>query len=94
MAGVSSFDKPNVELTFDAIADFFEGEDDPRKIFYHENTPDGKSSVFMISKFWARLHRGDRMRWRELASSICRWAYDVEINTTLKLIFRRWLRLR
>ena len=26
MEGVSSFDKPNVELRFDAIADIFEGE--------------------------------------------------------------------
>jgi hypothetical protein len=40
MAGVSSFDKPIVELTLDAIAEVFQGEDDFRTFFRHQNSPD------------------------------------------------------
>jgi hypothetical protein len=46
MAGVSFLEKQNVKLTFDEITVIFEGDDYPRKIFGHGNTPSGKSSVF------------------------------------------------
>jgi hypothetical protein len=56
----------NVELTLDAIAEVFKGEDDFRTYFRHDNTPAGKANVYTTSKFLDQMHWGDRVRWREL----------------------------
>jgi hypothetical protein len=72
MAGPSSIEKHDIEMTFDEIAGSYSGEDDPRVVFGPSkgSVPDGtvRLRIFVTRDGYDRMHWDTRMRWRDLVS--------------------------